>query len=288
MTELTTTPDWFERALEQEGESGSIEVDGTTIAYQRWGGSGGPSVVLIHGGAAHSRWWDHIAPLLAEGREVIAFDLSGHGDSGRRSDYSVDVWADEALAVASLAASSHPILIGHSLGGVVALQAAMRAGESLGGIVIVDSPLLHFTPEEDAAADRLAFGPVRLRATREELVARFRPIPDQYAIDYIARHIAEVSVIEVEGGWKWKFDSKIFNRAPQLPALVPLRCRAAFFRGENGMVSDDMAAGIVDGLGGDLVMVKVPDAGHALMLDQPIALVTGLRTILSAWSTSNA
>ena len=64
---------------------------------------------MIHGGAAHAHWWDHIAPLLAEGREVIASDLSGHGDSDRRSDYSVEAWAEEALAVAGIAHSDRAV-----------------------------------------------------------------------------------------------------------------------------------------------------------------------------------
>ena len=51
--------------------------------------------MLVHGGAAHSRWWDHIAPMLTEGWRVVAVDLSGHGDSDRRDHYSLDTWARE-------------------------------------------------------------------------------------------------------------------------------------------------------------------------------------------------
>ena len=61
----------------------------------------GRGIVLVHGGAAHSRWWDHIGPLLAADRRVVAIDLSGHGDSGRRESYSFDAWAGEMLAVAA-------------------------------------------------------------------------------------------------------------------------------------------------------------------------------------------
>ncbi len=276
-------PTWFTSALAQPGTPGSIVVDGATIVYRRWGQGAAQSVVLVHGGAAHLNWWDHIAPLLAVGREVIAFDLSGHGDSGRRDAYSVAQWAAEALSVAAIASSGAPILIGHSLGGVVSLHAAMAEGARLGGIVVVDSPLLHFTPEEDAAVDRLAFGPPRLYPTREAILARFRPIPDQPTIDYITEHIAAASARPVDGGWSWKFDSKIFDRAPELPSLAPLACRSALMRGENGMVAPDMAAEIFRQLGARTAMIEVPDAGHHIMLDQPVALVTGLRAVLAAW-----
>jgi pimeloyl-ACP methyl ester carboxylesterase len=214
---------------------------------------------------------------------VIAFDLSGHGDSDHRDSYSVDGWAAEAIAIARLASSRAPILNGHSLGGVVALRTAMKHPAELGGVVIVDSPIVSFTPEEDAAADRLAFGPPRLYPTREAVLARFRPIPDQPTLDYVKDYVASNSVRGVPGGWTWKFDSRIFDRAPQLPELAALECRSAFFYGELGMVSPQMAQAIFDGLGRSTSMIEVPDAGHHIMLDQPLALVTGLRAVLAVW-----
>jgi pimeloyl-ACP methyl ester carboxylesterase len=283
VTESATPPAWFAEAIAAAPTESSAVIDGARIAYRVWGSGDGASVVLIHGGAAHSRWWDHIAPLLASGRQVIAFDLSGHGDSDHRDSYGLDSWAAEALAIARLSSSAKPLLVGHSLGGVVALHAAMTAGDELGGIVIVDSPIVNFTPEESAAADRLAFGPPKRYPTLEAVVARFRPIPNQDSLDYVREHIAGVSARQFPGGWGWKFDSTIFNHAPQLPALAPLTCRSAFFRGQNGMVSQAMADAIFEGLGRVTPMIEVPDAGHAIMLDQPVALATGLRAILAEW-----
>ena len=286
MTDSLTPPDWFTKAVARAGRESSIEVNGARIVYRVWGdddSSDAGSVILIHGGAAHSRWWDHIAPLLDAGRQVIAFDLSGHGDSDARDSYDLATWAAEALAIARLSSSSKPIIVGHSLGGVVALTAAMADGGELGGIIIIDSPLVNFTPEEDAAADRMAFGPHRPYPTRDAVTARFRPIPQQQTLDYVASYIAGASVREVAGGWTWKFDSKIFDRAPQLAALAPLECKSAFIRGESGMVSAAMADAIFDGLGQVTPMIEIADAGHAIMLDQPLALVASLRTILAMW-----
>ena len=158
-------PPWFTEAISDTGRAATATVDGRRIAYRRWGDPGNHTAVLIHGGAAHAHWWDHIAPLLAAEREVIAFDLSGHGDSEHQSHYSVARWASEALAVSSLTSSPKPVLIGHSLGGIVALEAA-RAGADLGGVVIIDSPIVNATPEEKAATERLAFGPAHLYPSR--------------------------------------------------------------------------------------------------------------------------
>ena len=110
-------PAWFADALGQSCDSGDIEVDGVRIVYRAWGKSGDPVAILVHGGAAHAGWWDHVAPHLAAGHRVIAIDLSGHGDSGHRQAYSLETWADEVMAVAAAESDQPPVLLGHSMGG---------------------------------------------------------------------------------------------------------------------------------------------------------------------------
>ena len=111
------------------------------------------------------------------------------------------------LAVAADAGiGGPPIVIGHSMGGFVTLRAASLHGSLMAGAVVIDSPVRDITPEERAARERRAFGPLRVYASREAALARFHPIPDQPTLPYIATHIASTSIREVEGGWTWKFD----------------------------------------------------------------------------------
>ena len=281
-------PDWFTAALATEPERARIDVEGTPIAYRAWGQSGGPGIVLVHGGAAHSRWWDHIAPLMTAGRRVAALDLSGHGDSGRRETYSLDMWAREVLAVAAAAGISvPPTVIRHSMGGFVTLRLASLYGSRIAGAVIIDSPIRDLTPEEQAAREHRAFGPLRVYPTRAAAIARFHPVPDQPTLGYITRHIAETSVREVEGGWTWKFDPRIFGR-PQFGTalLTRLDCRVALFRAEHGIMSRQMSEVMYDQLGRVAPLIEIPVAGHHVMLDQPIALIAVLRTLLSDWDHS--
>ena len=75
MTEAA--PGWFTDALDATVEPGVVEVDGVPIHYRAWGEpSDASGVVLVHGGAAHSRWWDHIAPFLAGNRRVVAASVA--------------------------------------------------------------------------------------------------------------------------------------------------------------------------------------------------------------------
>jgi pimeloyl-ACP methyl ester carboxylesterase len=281
-------PPWFTAAIDALVEQRAVDVDGATIAYRVWGKRPDAGIVLVHGGAAHARWWDHIAPLLATGRQVVALDLSGHGDSARRDRYSLDQWADEVLAVAAAAGiTTPPTVVGHSMGGFVALRAASRYGSRLAGVVAIDSPVHDITPEERAARDRRAFGPLRVYPSREAAVARFHPIPDQPVLPYVTAHVARTSVRQVDGGWSWKFDPAVFARH-QLPAalLTRLDCRVALFRAEHGILSPEVSEIMYDRLGRLAPVIEIPAAGHHVMLDQPIALVTGIRTLLSDWDHS--
>ncbi|HUY51132.1 MAG TPA: hypothetical protein VMV92_36420 [Streptosporangiaceae bacterium] len=143
------------------------------------------------------------------------------------------------------------------------------------------------TPEERAARERRAFGPLRVYASREAALARFHPIPDQPMLPYIATHIASTSIREVEGGWTWKFDPRIFARHQLTPALLTqLDCRVALFRAEHGILSPQLSEVMYDRLGRLAPVIEIPAAGHHVLLDQPIALVTGIRTLLSGWDHS--
>lgn len=281
-------PAWFTAALAEPVEQRTATVEGTSIAYRVWGDPAGRGIVLVHGGAAHSRWWDHIGPLLTQDRRVIALDLAGHGDSGRLDSYGFDVWAREVLAVAADAGITEPpVVIGHSMGGFVALRLASLAGSQLEGVVVIDAPVRDMAPEEHAALERRAFGPLRVYPSRESILARFRPIPDQPTLDYITSHVAATSVRAADGGWTWKFDPRIFGRPPLHPALLTrLDCRVALFRAEHGIMSAEMSEVMYDRLGRVAPLIEIPAAGHHVMLDQPIALAAAIRTLLSDWDHS--
>jgi len=281
-------PAWFTTAIGTPGKPATVEVDGTTIAYRTYGDRGDGGIVLVHGGAAHARWWDHIAPLLATGRQVVAPDLSGHGDSGRRDVYSLDQWAHEVLAVAADAGfDAPPSVIGHSMGGFVTLRAASIFGARIAGAVAIDSPVRDITPEERAARERRAFGPLVVYPSPEAAIARFHPIPDQPGLPYVIEHVAGTSIRAVDGGWSWKFDPRVFARHQLTPALLTrLDCRVALFRAEHGILSPQMSEVMYDRLGRLAPVIEIPAAGHHVMLDYPLALVTGIRTLLSDWDHS--
>jgi pimeloyl-ACP methyl ester carboxylesterase len=283
-------PAWFERALAAPVENRHIEVEGCPIHYLRWGAAGRPGIVLVHGGAAHAHWWSFIGPRFPE-YCVAALDMSGHGDSGRRDAYPRETWAREILAVAEDAGfDGPPIVVGHSMGGFVTIVAAAEFGDRLAGAVILDSPVRRPAAEETEGASGKAFRDPKVYPDVETALDHFRTVPDQpSSVPYIMDHVARRSLVPVEGGVTWKFDPRIFERVtPRATAeeLPRVKSRVALFRAENGLVTPDIGDHMYELLGRVAPVIEIPEAYHHIMLDQPLSLVTGLRTLLADWQHS--
>ena len=143
------------------------------------------------------------------------------------------------------------------------------------------------TSDEQAANAQRAFGPLRVYSTREEALKRFKLIPPQDGnIPAVHDHVAATSIRENAEGWSWKFDPKIFSGRPRPVPLTLPQCRVAVFRAEHGLVPVDMGELIAERLGRVVPVIEIPLAAHHVMIDQPLPLITGLRTLLEDWTHS--
>lgn len=281
-------PEWFSHALDQPYESREIDHHGVRITYRAWGKSEASPVVLVHGGAAHAGWWDSTAPYLAADHRVLSIDLSGHGDSNRRTKYAIATWASEVMAVAAAESDEAPVVFGHSMGGFVALTAGRDHGSSLRGVAAIDSPVRELSAEAKAWIAEGGHGDIpgtKIYPDRETILSRFRTLPeDTSTLTYVKDHIAEGSIVEVDGGWTWKFDPHIFLSSRMEPEeLAAIDCEVALIRGERGMATTDITDLVAERLGGHVPVTLIPDAGHHIMLDQPLALIAVLQTLLGQW-----
>jgi len=118
--------------------SRTIELHGQTVSYVEAGS--GPVLVLLHGITSSSRTWGAVLPLLAERFTVIAPDLLGHGASGKpRGDYSLGAYASSIRDLLIALGHDRATVLGHSLGGGVALQFAYQFPERLERLALVSS-----------------------------------------------------------------------------------------------------------------------------------------------------
>ncbi|PBC52037.1 hypothetical protein CJ179_01115 [Rhodococcus sp. ACS1] len=253
-----------------------VRVAGTEIAVSCWEAVSDrtrPDVVLIHGGAAQRQWWDHLAPFLYGAGRVVALDLSGHGDSEHRDQYTLDAWSEEVAGVADVFCSPTPLLVGHSMGGLVAVNAAQRQPDRFGAVLALDSPLRRSSHSYAERRTKIASRPVRSFTSQTEALEGYKTFPPvTEAPARVMNHIARAAIRRAGDRWALKFDPGIYLR-PQVPDDFVLTAQIPtwWVQAENGFVDEVMAQRIRDSLGPAGALMRVPGASHHLILEQPLA-----------------
>jgi len=253
----------------------SLRIEGATCACSVWeppGGSGASAdVILVHGAAANRHWWSHIVPMIS-GARVITIDLWGHGDSETRATYTLDDWAAEVTEVARRCCAPRPYLVGHSVGGLIAVHAAQTDPDAIGAAMALDTVLRRTDEAVLASRRRTAGRPARTYESVDGAVAEFvRRHPAASFIDEdLLVEIGLRSHRRVGGRWQRAFDPRVFGR-PEVaedflrPPAVPTR----WVRAGRGNIDDAMARQIRSRLGAVGSLLEVPGVGHQLILEQP-------------------
>lgn len=146
---------------------------GTPVRYAD-AGKGTQAVLLLHGYLESIEVWDDFAGELGKNYRVIRIDLPGHGfsDWGGREVVGIDYMADTAAAVLELAGVEQCTVVGHSMGGYVALSLAANHPEKVGGVVLFHSSPNADTPEKAANRQREI---ELVEAGKKEMLARVNP-----------------------------------------------------------------------------------------------------------------
>jgi pimeloyl-ACP methyl ester carboxylesterase len=147
-----------------------VVVHGRRIAYRRSGA--GPPIVLVHGIAGRGSSWTAVCERLAADHEVIVPDLPGHGDSDAPvGDYSIGAYANTLRDLLEVLEVGPATIVGHSLGGGIAMQFSYQFPERIQRMVLVSSgglgrevsPLIRAAalPGAELVVPLIASGPVR-------------------------------------------------------------------------------------------------------------------------------
>ena len=239
-----------------------------------------PAVIFIHGAAAdHSVWALQSRYFAHHGRNVLAVDLPGHGRSGGDALTSVQAIADWIPAVLDAAEIGKAALVGHSLGSLAALECAARHPERVARVALIGpaapmtvaDPLLEAAKRNDHLAYELITGwsysagkqlggsampGVWLVGNALRLMERTKP--GVLHADLLACHA-------YAGGSS---------------AAAKFRCPVLVIIGARDIMAPPKnAQGLIAALPGPRI-VTLPDCGHALMAEQPDAVLDALRAFL--------
>ncbi len=174
--------------LEQE----TLSADNIVISYNVEG-NGKPALIFVHGWCCDKSYWKHQVPYFAEKYKVITIDLAGHGKSGiGRKKWSVEGFGTDVVAVLERLDINQAILIGHSMGGSVIVEAARQSPKRIIGLVGVDT---YQNIEETYSQEQIEefISPFRtdfVETTRNFVRGMFTPDADSVLVEQIANDMS--------------------------------------------------------------------------------------------------
>jgi pimeloyl-ACP methyl ester carboxylesterase len=283
-------------------------INGLRLHYLDWHaryGIGAPSkrpalkpafatIVLCHGGSAHCHWWDEVAPELTDYGRVLALDFRGHGRSQWASSYGLAAHVDDLTRLIHDHLRTHVVLIGHSMGGEIAMRVAVNSPQLLDALVIVDaSPaglplrtrLIWRWKRRNQSGGRPEF------PTKEALIAHFRLSPPGHNLTRAA--LAELAMKGAEqvpsGNWAFRLDPNTRKLSPgwRLPRcrIQDIRLPVLILRGEHStLVSERQARRMQRRIAGSKLRT-IPSAYHHVSLDNPDATAAAIGEFITSLQT---
>ena len=273
----------------------TAKINGITLHYLDWGLDRGPAdappVVLLHGITGHARVWDHLAERLAPRHRVLALDQRGHGDSDPPpdDDYRVGTMADDVAAFVGSLRLDRFALLGHSMGGRIAIKYAADHAARLERLVIVDiGPDINLAGLQ-RVRDMMANAPERIESEEwaVEYIRRANPLQD---VDMLRERVRHGLRRAPDGELTWKYakglrDMMREGRRDAVDLWEPLPripCPTLIVRGaESDILSAEVAKKMAERLP-DGRVVEIAGAGHTVPADRPEEFVRQIRAFLAA------
>lgn len=233
-----------------------------------------PCVVFIHGALHDHSVWAPLAQWAAQhGHSVLAVDLPGHGLSTGPVLPSIEALAAWTLSLLDAAGVSQAALVGHSMGSLVALEAAALGAERIRRLVMIATAY----PMKVSAS---------LLATARETPLRAMEKVNAFSFSSAGGSLAEKNLAlmqRMQSGWAegnlFEHDFAVCDRyAHGMEAASRVQCPVTFILGaQDRMTAPTAASTIAQAL--DARIVTLP-GGHSLMQDQPDAVLNALRSAL--------
>ena len=264
-------------------------------------GEAGPRVVFVHGLFGQGKNWTTIAKGLADDHRVTLLDLPNHGHSPWTD--RVDYLDMAEMVAAELESFGEPVtLVGHSMGGKVSMQLALRRPELLRGLVVVDIAPVEYplaggrTDDPDEEASPFAAFIAAMRAvdldrlkTRDEAEAALRSaVPSRMVRSFLLQSLVRDGV-GAGGGWRWRLNLEALDRDlrhlrgfPEPPPGATFDGPVLWLAGENStyVLPEDRAR--MEELFPRTRLVRIKNAGHWVHSEQPEVFLETLRRFLDA------
>jgi pimeloyl-ACP methyl ester carboxylesterase len=260
-------------------EGGARAPDDVELVYDVRG-RGDTALVFIHGWSCNRTFWKDQVDAFAKDYRVVALDLGGHGESGdNRTAWTIASLGGDVQAVVEKLALPRVILVGHSMGGPVALDAARRMPGRVVGVVGVDT--LHDVelkaPPEMKKQVLDSFANDFVGTTKIGMSYMFRPDADKAVVEWVGAQMGPANPAVGVPLMRELYDHDL---APALAAAkVPIRSINAAPYGPTSPATNVAA----NKKHADFDAVIMDGVGHFLHLEKPAEFNARLVEVLATW-----
>ena len=237
--------------------------DGVSIAYD-FLGDGKPAIVFVHGFCCDRSFWDFQAGYFARHHTVVTVDLAGHGQSGHnRKDWSSEGLGADVVAAVTDLGLEQVILVGHSMGGQVAMEAALQIPKHVMGLVGVDTfrDIEWVRDRKQVAAQIASFRSDFVESMRRFAGDRFLPESDPVVVERVATRMAATRPAVAIALQKMLLETSPTLASRFERVRAPIRCIAS----ERSSVNLEAARRHIR----DFRVTYIPKVGHFLMMEDP-------------------
>ncbi|MEQ8346101.1 MAG: alpha/beta hydrolase [Sneathiellaceae bacterium] len=270
-----------------------VEIDGATAFLAQSGPAPAqdrPALVLLHGaGGDHTAWFQVARAIAADGGTVLVPDLPGNGRSGGSMPASVPALAQWLWSLLDAVGAGPVVLAGHSLGSLVALEAAGQKPERVAGLGLLATALPMAVSDDllaTAERDPPAAGAMMTKwAHGSGIRAGGSAVPGLWST------VLDFTVIAATRGGALHAALKAcadYPEAQGLAAAARVAAPALLLLGaEDRMTPPRAARRLLSAIAG-AELRTIPDCGHMMMVEQPAAVRAALRALLAAARAQDA
>jgi pimeloyl-ACP methyl ester carboxylesterase len=247
-------------------------------------GSDGPHVIMLHGLFGMSDNLHHISKALAERARVHAVDLRNHGRSPHVGTMTYETMAQDVVDLMDSNGIPAAMVAGHSMGGKVAMEMALRHSAHVAGVAVVDIAPRAYPAHHDEIFDAFASIPLEQCKTRKEVedAMRMRVTKNSTAL-FLLKNLSR----DDEGKFRWKVNVPVvrasyreINRA--IVADAPYDGPALFIRGGQADYILDSDRAEILRLFPRATIETIHGAGHWVHVDEPEELIGLLRRFIAS------
>jgi pimeloyl-ACP methyl ester carboxylesterase len=277
----------------------AVATGGLRFHLVEWGNPDKPTILFLHGVGLTARTWDLVCLGLRQDFHCLALDQRGHGDTEWSADgeYGTEALSTDLRGLVQHLGLDDFFLVGHSMGGMVALTYAEADAAKLRALVLVDSAPGERNPPPPAPAQQqpnavfnFMAGPSELDSVEDfvERAMAFNPARDPRLLRRSLLHNLRQLP---DGRWTWKYDrarilgrdrSKMLaSRRALWDAIDAVTCPTLLLRGQRSESLSDATAAEFTAALPDGRWEVIPDAGHTIQGDNPRGLLAALSPFLN-------